>query len=91
MPGKLRNISPRAALATALFSLFAAADGAAAAEYPWCAYYSMNGDVSNCGFVSYEQCRLTATPGAGAVCLRNPFYVTTDAKPRPATKRQPKS
>ena len=43
---------------------------------PWCAqYYSSSGSgATNCGFVSYEQCMMTATPGAGAWCVRNPWY-----------------
>jgi hypothetical protein len=33
---------------------------------PWCAqYYGNNGGGTNCGFVSYEQCMMTAR-GAGA-------------------------
>ena len=43
---------------------------------PWCAqYYGRGGDgARNCGFVSYEQCMMTATPGSGAFCVRNPWY-----------------
>jgi Protein of unknown function (DUF3551) len=43
---------------------------------PWCAqYYSSSGNgATNCGFVSYEQCMMTATPGSGAFCVRNPWY-----------------
>ena len=40
---------------------------------PWCAqYYGNNGGGTNCGFVSYEQCMMTAR-GAGAWCVRNPW------------------
>lgn len=52
---------------------------AAAAEYPWCAHYGRNSAV-NCGFVSFEQCRLTIA-GLGGFCARNPFYVA-HARPR---------
>src|SRR3954469_20485962 len=39
---------------------------------PWCAqYYGNNGGGTICGFVSYEQCMMTAR-GAGAWCVRNP-------------------
>jgi uncharacterized protein DUF3551 len=43
---------------------------------PWCAqYYGVGSSgTRNCGFVSYEQCMMTATPGSGAWCVRNPFY-----------------
>jgi hypothetical protein len=43
----------------------------------WCAQYSSssgNGGT-NCGFVSYEQCMMTATPGSGAWCVQNPWYL----------------
>ena len=44
---------------------------------PWCAqYYGRGGDgARNCGFVSYEQCMMTATPGSGAWCVRNTWAV----------------
>ena len=48
---------------------------AAAETYrPWCAQYSGRGGT-NCGFVSYEQCMMTATPGSGAHCVQNPWYL----------------
>ena len=58
----------------------------AAIEYPWCAQYS--GDENggrNCGFVSYEQCMMTAR-GAGAACEPNLFYLDQQTKP----KQQPR-
>jgi Protein of unknown function (DUF3551) len=43
---------------------------------PWCAqYYGGGSDARNCGFVSYEQCMMTATPGSGAWCVRNTWAV----------------
>src|SRR5215204_1308281 len=39
----------------------------AAQNYPWCAYKGEGG--TNCGFVSYEQCR-----EGGRWCDRNPMY-----------------
>ena len=43
---------------------------------PWCAQYSSsNGDNgTNCGFISYDQCMMTAR-GAGATCVQNPWYL----------------
>jgi hypothetical protein len=48
----------------------------AAAEYlyPWCALYGGRNGASNCGFVSWEQCRWTVS-GVGGFCSLNPFYV----------------
>ena len=42
---------------------------------PWCAqYYGFGGGGTNCGFISYEQCMMTAF-GAGAWCVQNPWYL----------------
>jgi hypothetical protein len=41
---------------------------------PWCVVYSGRGG-RNCGFTSYEQCRMTATPGTGGSCVQNPWYL----------------
>jgi hypothetical protein len=54
---------------------------ASAQTYPWCAAYT-DGD-RNCSFESYEQCRMTATPGAGAHCEQNLLY--KPAPPEPVT------
>lgn len=43
---------------------------AEAQNYPWCAYYSVNGSAVNCGFVSFEQCTATLR-GIGGICMRN--------------------
>ncbi|MGZ3362636.1 MAG: DUF3551 domain-containing protein [Xanthobacteraceae bacterium] len=41
----------------------------------WCAqYYGFGGGGTNCGFISYEQCMMTAQ-GAGAWCVQNPWYL----------------
>jgi hypothetical protein len=59
---------------------------AAAQEYPWCAYYDQEGTVTNCGFVTIEQCRATVS-GVGGYCGENPFYATAVRKvPRPPAK-----
>ena len=42
---------------------------------PWCAQYFGRGSSTNCGFTSYEQCMMTATPGSGAWCVQNPWYL----------------
>ena len=61
-------------------------------EYPWCANFA-DGAGANCGFVSYEQCKMTATPGTGGNCDRNPFYkgpATAERKPAVRKKRRVK-
>ena len=52
--------------------------------YKWCAVYSGKDDgVSNCGFVTIEQCRATIS-GMGGFCEPNPFY--TGPAERPAKR-----
>ena len=75
-----------AALAIAALSAFA--QPAAAIEYPWCVQYMDGGGGRNCGFVSYEQCMLTAR-GAGGSCERNLFYSdTATTQPQRPRKRK---
>jgi Protein of unknown function (DUF3551) len=50
---------------------------AAAETYrPWCVQYQgSRSGATNCGFTSYKQCMMTATPGSGAYCVQNPWYL----------------
>ena len=76
--------------ALAILALSAFAQPAAAIEYPWCVQYTGNGGGGrNCGFVSYEQCMMTAR-GAGGFCEQNLFYLDQEAKrPQRPRKRNP--
>jgi hypothetical protein len=68
----------RAALIVlALASLTAIDARPTAAEIyrPWCVQYSGRDGASTCTFTSYEQCRMTATPGSGGYCVQNPWYL----------------
>ena len=43
---------------------------------PWCVqYWGTRGGATNCGFTSYAQCLMTATPGSGGHCVQNPWYL----------------
>jgi Protein of unknown function (DUF3551) len=43
---------------------------------PWCVQYQgSRSGATNCGFTSYEQCRMTATPGSSGYCVQNPWYL----------------
>ena len=57
---------------------------AAAIEYPWCVQYTgMGGGGKNCGFSTFEQCRVSAM-GTG-FCEANTFYDGPAERPaRPA-------
>jgi hypothetical protein len=64
-------------LAFCSLTVFDARPSAAAAETyrPWCAQYTgSRSGATNCGFISYEQCMMTAR-GAGAYCVQNPWYL----------------
>ncbi len=59
---------------------------AEAQNYPWCAeYMGFEGGGTNCGFVSFDQCMMTAR-GAGAFCVRNTQYRPTGPAPHPLAK-----
>jgi len=47
----------------------------AAVYYPWCAIYGgkRGGDVTNCGYVSWSQCRASVI-GTGGICQPNQEY-----------------
>ena len=67
----------KALIVVALFSLAAITAHQAVAEIyrPWCVQYSGRDGASTCTFTSYEQCRMTATPGSGGYCVQNPWYL----------------
>jgi hypothetical protein len=77
------------AAAFVAFSAFAA-PAQAAIEYPWCAQFGSGmdgGGARNCGFVSYEQCMMTAR-GAGGSCEQNLFYLDQIAKQRQQPRKR---
>ena len=51
--------------------------------YPWCAVYNFGGvgNASNCGFLTFEQCRATVS-GVGGFCEPNHFYNPRRTEPR---------
>lgn len=62
-------------IATALAETPARQAAAGSPIWPWCAEYSMDGAVTNCGFATREQC-IAAVSGNGGGCYRNPFAST---------------
>ena len=76
--GRTTMIMTRAAFTLLALATLAAADARpsyAEIYRPWCAQYFGRGSSTNCGFTSYEQCMMTATPGSGAWCVQNPWYL----------------
>ena len=61
-------------LAAPLLLALDSSAGVAEVIRPWCAQYYGRGASTNCGFTSYQQCMMTAGPGTGAWCVRNPMY-----------------
>jgi hypothetical protein len=59
--------------------------GAFAQNYPWCAYYSTgDGNATNCGFVTREQCAASVS-GIGGHCEPNNVYVPPRTEPADGT------
>lgn len=81
------NVALAAGIAIAAMSSFTQPAGAI--EYPWCVSYGDmdGGGGRNCGFVSYEQCMMTAR-GAGGACEPNLFYVDQAARQRQQQPRK---
>ena len=79
MHGRLAMKAIRAVplvLALALLTAFDVRPAASEIYRPWCAqYYGGRDGARNCGFTSYQQCMMTATPGSGAFCVQNPWYL----------------
>jgi hypothetical protein len=61
------------ALALAAPVLLGTVGSASAQNYPWCAQYGTRDSFTNCGFVTYAQCR-AAVSGNGGYCQRNPMF-----------------
>ena len=66
----------RAVLILAVLAASAVGTRESAAQYrPWCVQYpGRDSGAWTCTFATYEQCRMTATPGTGGVCVQNPWY-----------------
>ena len=58
--------------------------GVAEVYRPWCADY---GGSMNCGFHTYEQCRMTAS-GTNTFCVQNQWYLQYGPGPGRTAARQ---
>ena len=81
----------RAAFTLLALAAFTAIDvRAAGAEIyrPWCVQYmsSSGNGATNCSFTSFEQCMMTAGPGTGGFCVRNPWYSAAGERGKPGPK-----
>ena len=57
-------------LALAAVAMIPTSSGIAEVQRPWCADY---GHGVNCGFSTYEQCKMTAS-GTNTWCVQNQWY-----------------
>ena len=84
----LKLIAAPFAAATVLAILAMPSQTKAETLYPWCAQYvGMDGDATNCGFVTNTQCMATVS-GTGGFCYENPAYPV--AIPQPRRHRAPR-
>lgn len=86
---RLTTTFPTALTAVSIIAtMLAYSQPVAAIEYPWCVQYTGDdgGGGRNCGFVSYEQCMMTAR-GAGGSCEQNLFYLDQQAKRQPSPRK----
>jgi hypothetical protein len=67
--------------ASAMAALGAAPAKAVGTRYPFCIQGDEQPGLSNCTFVSYEQCQATAS-GRRLWCIPNPFYAGDSEDPR---------
>ena len=79
----------RIVLAAVLLAVAGLGRPAHAEDYPWCAYYSTgDGNATNCGFVTREQC-MASVSGVGGHCEPNNQYVAPPAS-RPDAPASPR-
>jgi hypothetical protein len=77
----MRSIDLVSIVLVAIAATMVTTPAAHATTYKWCAYYAgREGGGTNCGFVTYQQCK-DAISGNGGYCAENPAY-TGDRKRR---------
>jgi hypothetical protein len=72
-------------MSAALLSIAGISTHADAQNYPWCAYLSVKGGATNCGFTTFDQC-MSYLGGMGGFCMRNTQYIPP---PGPRPRYQP--
>jgi hypothetical protein len=72
-------------MSAALLGIAGISTHADAQNYPWCAYLSVMGGATNCGFTTFEQCRNYVSGNKG-YCARNTQYVPSGARPSHRTR-----
>jgi Protein of unknown function (DUF3551) len=84
----MRNVILAFLAASGILSLAASPAEAVGTRYPFCIQGSEQPGLSNCTFVSYEQCQATAS-GRRLYCIPNPFFAGETDDPRRHRGRRP--
>lgn len=77
----MRHLILTVLAANGIACLGAAPAEAVGTRYPFCIQGSEQPGLSNCTFVSYEQCQATAS-GRRLYCIPNPFFAGGSDDPR---------
>jgi len=78
---EMRNVILTLLAASTMAALGAVPAKAVGTRYPFCIQGDEQPGLSNCTFVSYEQCQATAS-GRRLWCIPNPFYAGDSEDPR---------
>jgi hypothetical protein len=84
----MRNAIPALLIAGGLAAIGTAPAQAVGTRYPFCITGPEQPGLSNCTFVSYEQCQATAS-GRRLWCIENPYFVDESNAPRTYGRRPP--
>jgi hypothetical protein len=84
----MRNALTALLIAGSLAAIGTAPAQAVGTRYPFCITGPEQPGLSNCTFVSYEQCQATAS-GRRLWCIENPYYVGESETPRAYGRRPP--
>jgi uncharacterized protein DUF3551 len=84
----MRNVILAFLTASGIASLAASPAEAVGTRYPFCIQGPEQPGLSNCTFVSYEQCQATAS-GRRLYCIPNPFFAGESDDPRAYRGRRP--
>jgi hypothetical protein len=84
----MRNALTALLIAGSLAAIGTTPAQAVGTRYPFCITGPEQPGLSNCTFVSYEQCQATAS-GRRLWCIENPYFVGESEAPRAYGRRPP--
>ena len=84
----MRNVITALSIVGGLAAIGSAPAQAVGTRYPFCITGPEQPGLSNCTFVSYEQCQATAS-GRRLWCIENPYFEGESDDPRAYNRRRP--